>query len=406
MNEHDKGDSLLMKIRRIGRNITMRRVLIGASILLIAGMISGLTVYGLEQAKPDEQTVVVPTTTPEPSEPSKTPDQTPDEESSEMPEKPTPSATPTPGPTIPPGFKVTGYITHWRFNTLSNVDFNMVTHIIWQGLEVTSGQDPTLRVSNDADWKQIERLAELGHAHNIKVLISLVGHWDNPDLTDIWKSPTLRAELINNIKKLIENYDIDGIDLDNENYCDPAIYSQFIEELYKAINPQGTIISLAAHPYKVCINANAAECLDFVNLMTYDMGHGPGYPYHSTLEESITALNLWTHAGIPKNKLLMGIPFYGRDGHITPFEYWWIVNRYDPSPDQNEVDEPLAAGGVVWWNGIDLVKEKTEYVLDNHFGGVMVYELGNDCFDERSLLLAAFEELTEQYQSLDMTGSG
>jgi hypothetical protein len=41
-----------------------------------------------------------------------------------------------------------------------------------------------------------------------------------------------------------------------------------------------------------------------------------------------------------------------------------------------------------YFNGIDLVKNKTAYVYDNGFGGVMIWNLGQDKHDSRSLLSA------------------
>jgi hypothetical protein len=295
-------------------------------------------------------------------------------------------------PLAPLDFKVVGYITHWHLNRIDSIDLEGLSYLIWQGIEVNNSQDPTLRVANDAGWWQVSKVAEAGHAVEAKVLASLIGHWNETALTEVWQSTALRAELIDNLVDLVEKYNLDGIDLDNESSSDPATYSTFIAELRQALPAEKTI-SMAGSPYRVSINPEVSEALDFINLMTYDMGKGQGYPYHSTLEESIVAMDLWANAGIPKAKILMGIPFYGRDGHVTGFEYWWIVDKYNPPPEQNQATEPLAAGGTIWWNGPDLVAQKVSYAKDNGFGGVMVYELGTDSTDNKSLLKAVFTAL-------------
>ncbi len=312
-----------------------------------------------------------------------------------------PSTTPetTAPAAIPPSTRVVGYITHWHINRLPQVRLDMLTHLIWQGVEVTSGTDPTLHVSNDAGWEQIPRVAAAAHDRGIKMLVSLVGPWDKPDLSRIWESPPERAKLVAGLVKLVEDYNLDGIDIDNESTCEPAVYDSFLKELHESLAPLGKIITLAANPNKVCLNAGSAEYLDFINLMTYDMYQQAGYPFHSTLQESIKALKLWADAGLPKDKLLMGIPFYGRDGDSAGFEYSWIVDNYHPLPGQNHVYEPSVVGGVIWWNGIDLVKQKVGYARDNGFGGIMVYEVAIDKFDDRSLLKTVFEELRRPSQA-------
>jgi len=313
---------------------------------------------------------------------------------SPLPEKPEPT------PVIPSDFRVVGYITHWHLERLPYINMEMLTHLIWQGIEVTSGTDPTLRVSNDASWDQIPRVIDAGHAKGIKVMVSLVGPWNVSDLSQIWQSPAERTKLIANLKNLVETYNLDGIDVDNESTCNPALYALFLKELYESLAPQGKIISLAANPNKVCLNPDTAKYLEFINVMTYDMAKITVYPYHSTLKESAQAMNLWVGAGIPQDKLLMGIPFYGRDAHVTGFEYQWIVDKYHPLPSQNQVSEPLAAGGVIWWNGIDLVKQKVDYARNSGFGGVMVYEVSIDKFDEQSLLRAIYDELVQSSPGL------
>lgn len=69
----------------------------------------------------------------------------------------------------------------------------------------------------------------------------------------------------------------------------------------------------------------------------------------------------------------------------------------NPAPDQNEAaiatfqGEPIT-GGVLWWNGINLAKQKVDFVIANGFGGFMVYEVGTDKLqDPRSLLEVIYQ---------------
>lgn len=42
--------------------------------------------------------------------------------------------------------------------------------------------------------------------------------------------------------------------------------------------------------------------------------------------------------------------------------------------------------GVLYFNGISTIEDKVQYAIDNGAGGVMIWELGQDCFGENSLL--------------------
>lgn len=316
----------------------------------------------------------------------------------------TPSPTETTATTVPgsSNLKVVGYVTHWHLNKLPSIKLKGLTHLIWQGIEVTSSSDPTLVVASNAGWWQITDVVTAGHNNGAKVLVSLIGEWGQSSLTDVWNSPKLRTQLIKNLTDMVNSYDLDGIDIDNENNnCDANLYSTFIKELYDAISPLGKTITIAGSPYGVCINSSVYSDIDFVNVMTYDMA----VPDHSTYDDSVRAMELWASAGVPKEKLLIGIPFYGRDGDVTSYEYWWIVNKYKPTPDQNQVMEPKASGGIIWWNGPELAKEKVQYVKDNGYGGVMMYELGEDSQDGSSLLQSVYDAVQQQGESASINKS-
>jgi len=169
--------------------------------------------------------------------------------------------------------RTVGYISHWHLSRMSQFDLSGLTHLIWQGVEVVSGKDPTLRVAEDAGWDQVQQVVDAGHRAGLTVLVSLIGPWNTTSLNEIWDSPELRKELIDNIVDMVEEYDIDGIDIDNENRCEPRLYTVFIDELHEALS-QDKIITLAAHPNRVCITPETAAKLEFIGLMTYDLYTG------------------------------------------------------------------------------------------------------------------------------------
>ncbi|KAL1483179.1 hypothetical protein MTO96_033376 [Rhipicephalus appendiculatus] len=103
-------------------------------------------------------------------------------------------------------------------------------------------------------------------------------------------------------------------------------------------------ILLVVGPYRV---ASIAKSADFVNLMTYDLhtydqytpcvGHNsplfpkPGEPpYFNTLNLAIVGLafsqaqgaNLWAELGMPKSKIMVGIPTYGRSWMLEDPSRW------------------------------------------------------------------------------------
>ena len=124
--------------------------------------------------------------------------------------------------------------------------------------------------------------------------------------------------------------------------------------------------------------------IDRYMVMDYDLEYNSSAPY----SESISYLAGWANYGVPKADLFMGIPFYGRAGtswsNTTTETYAAILSSYAAAnggayPAAN-VDS-VTVGGKTWgFNGVDTVQEKTQYVIQNGYGGIMVWELGQDYF--------------------------
>ena len=121
--------------------------------------------------------------------------------------------------------------------------------------------------------------------------------------------------------------------------------------------------------------------VDRVHIMSYDHAER-----HSTYEQAIKDLQIFLDAGIPPERLILGIPFYGRN--IQPpnreLSYAEIMKQYKPSSSMDEVDG-------IYFNGMNTVQRKTCYAISENIGGVMVWELAHDTLDETSLLQRMFD---------------
>lgn len=170
----------------------------------------------------------------------------------------------------------------------------------------------------------------------------------------------------------------DGIDLDWEHPAGAAEqqnYSKLLADLNAAFREHGLSLSVTMASWQHLPPA-AFQHVDAVQIMSYDHGGR-----HSTIENSERDIQSLMKMGVPSQKLILGVPFYGRgvkDGGRT-LTYAEIVRKHAPGPADDEVDG-------LYFNGPQTIERKVKLAETAKLGGVMIWELGQDAPGEASLL--------------------
>ena len=137
------------------------------------------------------------------------------------------------------------------------------------------------------------------------------------------RSPLGRRHVIRQLEELCVQLELDGINLDFENIADEdrALLTDFTADIARELHQQGKVVSIdvtvPSHmPYwSQCYDRKAlAEAVDYLIVMAYDE-YGPG----SKSCGSVASLP-WVEQGIqntlqegvPKEKLVLGMPLYMR----------------------------------------------------------------------------------------------
>ena len=142
--------------------------------------------------------------------------------------------------------------------------------------------------------------------------------------------------------------------------------------------------------YKDRLTDKALKQFDYVTIMTYDKT-GPWRPQdggpHAPYDMAVADLDYWTNTRhIAKEKLSLGLPFYGYGfgtGAPADVNFKNLVIQYPGAENADQFTVP--GGGVIYYNGIPTIKNKTTLALQNA-GGVMIWQLLGDAEGDKSLL--------------------
>jgi chitinase len=356
--------------------------------------------------------------------------------------------------------RVAGYLASWSVRSkgtrIAELPAKDLTHILYAFAII----DSTGRVTNGDRCLDIgvcdsvpatypggnfAELARLKKANpHLRLLVS-VGGWtrsgrfSDAALTDSSRRLFAQSAIdvfVHQTGGLFDGIDVDwefpvagGMKGNVERPEDKQNFTLLLAELRRELDAQG---ATDGKHYELTIAASAGPrgfsnleidritpLLDFINVMTYDYHSGSsstGFnsPLYAAKGDPTPAFNIdstmrrFLNAGVPPDKLVLGIPFYARayggvasvnDGLFQPAngrpQDWaardgdWSVLSKTRLKNPNYVRHWDADARVPWlydaasgtWVTYDdpqSVGEKVRYVLDNKLGGVMIWELGGD----------------------------
>ena len=285
-------------------------------------------------------------------------------------------------------FRVVGYLPYYRWEAVSSVNYESLTHICPSFINPDEN-------GNFSFPQDLTELINLAHAKNCKVMASIGGGVISEKASNAYKtltSTTNRPEFIHKLMNFVRLNKMDGIDVDLEgSLVQMSNYNAFIVELADSVHAEGLEISAAwakwTNPY---VKTSSADALDFINMMSYDQkgSWAPNNPgQHSSYYNAVDDFNYWIEREQAADKIVLGVPFYGYDfktnGRADAMVWCEIASTY---PNNINDDQASTPGGTVYYNGKTTIKNKTQFMLDQKGGGIMIWELGQDCNDSTSLL--------------------
>lgn len=274
---------------------------------------------------------------------------------------------------------------------------------------------------------------------SLQVVLS-IGGWEAGNFSEAAASEPARRRFIDSSIALLHQFKLDGLDIDWEyptlgdagishSPDDRQNFTVLLEQLRARLDTEGAgkrhyLLTIAAAEGRAAAGLELpriAQSLDWINLMTYDFygsltkttGHHAGLSRSSLAKvegrTTEAAVKYFLDAGVPAEKINVGVPFYGRTfgdvgsanhGRFQKFTreggfISWrdIVHTRLNNPDWEQHWDEEAQ--VPWlWNPKERrmvsyedprsLALKAEYVKRNGLGGIMYWEQRQD--DNEQLL--------------------
>ncbi len=227
----------------------------------------------------------------------------------------------------------------------SKIPAEKLTHINYAFANVIDG---VIVDGSAEDAENIAGLRDLKSTNpGIRILVSVGGWGWSKNFSDAVMDARAREIFANSAIEMVKNHQLDGIDLDWEypgqigggnkfSIKDKENFTSVLALIRHKLDSLGgpdhhyllTIATAANKKYlRHTEMGKAQKYLDYVNIMTYDFhgGWNKVTGHHANLKKSdsdpnhyalsaVQAVNEHVAAGVPKSKLVLGLPFYGR---------WW-----------------------------------------------------------------------------------
>lgn len=295
---------------------------------------------------------------------------------------------------------VAAYVTGWN-EFMELPDCSVLTHINYAFGNVNKSYDGVTIQHPE----RLRQLVELKKDHKIYIVLS-IGGWTAGGFSEMASTHQRRKAFARDCKRIVKEYGLDGIDIDWEypssseagissSPDDINNFTLLMKELRKTLG-KDYLLSCATIADARFVDFKAIEpYVDLVNIMMYDVGNPPYHHaslYRSEMSGRVTAeeaLQAHLAAGMPVNKLVLGVPFYGRSVEgFGDTSYGALVKRTDVTRMWDDVAKVpyLMKDGkfVCTYEDAESLAWKCKFIKETGMRGAMYWEYR--CDDETGTL--------------------
>lgn len=299
--------------------------------------------------------------------------------------------------------EIVGYVPDYRFN---GIDWNKVvsqtTHIVLFSLEPRVDGLRNLDAIRNVLRPQSALSVALERAGSSapKLLVSVGGAGRSQEYPEVLVNKKSRKRLAKQLMSLLQEMpQLAGIDFDlqvqNPDYLSLAKLVMMLRTAMGSRGGQKPIMTTTFHATAGILNSFAqltlkpqdspeirfVDLFDMCHAMTYTMMDGQGR--HASEKTDADVVQAWLKFAMPLSRLTLGIPFFAVKNGVPPITFSELVSkdRSIASSGRERTED-----GFFFVNGASAVK-KVKFAEDQGIAGLMIWELGQDVFEDNISLL-------------------
>ncbi|MBR2591251.1 MAG: hypothetical protein IKE65_10100 [Clostridia bacterium] len=279
---------------------------------------------------------------------------------------------------------VVGYLPYYSAKDADRVDYAALTHLNIAFANPDGNGQLYLEMSDET----IKSIVQKCHDEDVKAILSLGGgSISSTNYNALMRGKPEGITAFNQqIIDFCKRYEFDGVDVDFEFIASSPAWEYFedwILALRKQCDKNDLLLTAAvATWYSDNISDKAMKCFDYIMVMAYD--NDGDSENHSKYSYAESEMQHYEKRGIDKQKLILGVPFYGYRYTSSGKMDWnsGASYRYILSLDKAASESDYAQGFA--YNGPDTIRQKAK--LSKDYGGIMIWELSQDADGSDSLL--------------------
>lgn len=295
-------------------------------------------------------------------------------------------------------FKRVAYWSDSDNDTLKDIDFSMLTHIIYSTVQVNE-EGSIIPLDEDSEFEDmISRAKNTG----VYAMMSIEGINDNT-FNQIASDKGLLKVFINNLKNFVDEYGVEGVDIDwryPEGLDEGKRFKELILSVEDYTKNKGILLSyivgMDANGYSdKGIRDSTLNYGDFINVIVL----GGSNNTFSAQQYFNEAINYWANRCVEKNRIVPMLPLYSQGD--ASLDYRTIIkdNKNNACSDyaRNIKDEQRVQYSVVYYNSVPTIIDKTRYAQE-YAGGIGLENLAQDYFDDLSYsVIGVVNEVSSGY---------